>query len=68
MLGDHQQLVWIMGSSRSGSSWLLSMLESTGQVAPIDDPHLGHHLGIWRPIPLRWWEGPTYTDASAVRA
>jgi hypothetical protein len=43
-----------MGSSRSGSSWLLRMLESTGRVVPIDDPHLGHHLGIWRPIPLAW--------------
>jgi Sulfotransferase family len=54
MLGDHERLAWIMGSSRSGSTWLLRMLESTGQVAPIDDPHLGHHLGVWRPIPLAW--------------
>jgi LPS sulfotransferase NodH len=54
MLGDDQRLAWILGSSRSGSTWLLRMLERTGQIAPIDDPHLGHHLGIWRPIPLAW--------------
>jgi hypothetical protein len=23
-------------------------------VIPIDDPHIGHHLGVWRPIPLAW--------------
>jgi hypothetical protein len=43
-----------MGSSRSGSTWLLRMLADTGEVVPIDDPHLGHHLGVWRPIPLAW--------------
>jgi LPS sulfotransferase NodH len=43
-----------MGSSRSGSTWLLRMLADTGGVAPIDDPHIGHHLGVWRPIPLAW--------------
>jgi len=30
------------------------MLSSLDRVVPIDDPHLGHHLGIWRPIPLAW--------------
>ena len=24
------------------------------RVVPIDDPHIGHHLGVWRPIPLAW--------------
>jgi hypothetical protein len=48
------RLAWIFGSSRSGSSWLLRMLSSLGDVAPIDDPHLGHHLGVWRPISLAW--------------
>ena len=23
-------------------------------MIPIDDPHIGHHLGVWRPIPLAW--------------
>ena len=24
------------------------------RAIPIDDPHLGHHLGVWRPISLAW--------------
>jgi Sulfotransferase family len=48
------RLVWIFGSSRSGSTWLLKMLSDFDGVVPIDDPHLGHHLGVWRPIPLAW--------------
>lgn len=53
-LGRGNQLAWIMGSSRSGSTWLLRMLADTGRVVSIDDPHIGHHLGVWRPIPLAW--------------
>ena len=30
------------------------MLSELERVIPIDDPHLGHHLGVWRPIPLAW--------------
>lgn len=55
------RLAWIFGSSRSGSTWLLRMLAELDGVVPIDDPHLGHHLGVWRPIPLAWAvseEGP----------
>jgi hypothetical protein len=48
------RLGWIFGSSRSGSTWLLRMLAGLERVIPIDDPHLGHHLGVWRPIPLAW--------------
>lgn len=48
------RLAWIFGSSRSGSTWLLRMLAEFDGVVPIDDPHLGHHLGVWRPIPLAW--------------
>ncbi len=48
------RLAWIFGSSRSGSTWLLRMLSRLERVIPIDDPHLGHHLGVWRPIPLAW--------------
>jgi hypothetical protein len=47
-------LAWIFGSSRSGSTWLLRMLSELERVIPIDDPHIGHHLGVWRPIPLAW--------------
>jgi hypothetical protein len=49
-----QRLAWIFGSSRSGSTWLLKMLSDLEGVVPVDDPHLGHHLGVWRPIPLAW--------------
>ena len=48
------RLAWIFGSSRSGSTWLLKMLSDLEAVVSIDDPHLGHHLGVWRPIPLAW--------------
>jgi hypothetical protein len=48
------RLAWIFGSSRSGSTWLLRMLSELDRIIPIDDPHLGHHLGVWRPIPLAW--------------
>jgi Sulfotransferase family len=30
------------------------MVSQLNRVVPIDDPHLGHHLGVWRPIPLAW--------------
>ncbi|HEU4735399.1 MAG TPA: sulfotransferase [Solirubrobacterales bacterium] len=52
--GNEDRLAWIFGSSRSGSTWLLRMLSELSGVVPIDDPHLGHHLGVWRPIPLAW--------------
>ena len=51
---SEDRLVWIFGSSRSGSTWLLRMLSELDEAVPIDDPHLGHHLGVWRPIPLAW--------------
>ena len=51
---DERRIIWILGSSRSGSSWLLRMLSNLDGVVPMDDPHLGHHLGVWRPIPLAW--------------
>ena len=51
---QEQRLAWIFGSSRSGSTWLLKMLSDLEGVVAVDDPHLGHHLGVWRPIPLAW--------------
>jgi hypothetical protein len=51
---QENRLAWIFGSSRSGSTWLLTMLSDLKGVVPVDDPHLGHHLGVWRPIPLAW--------------
>jgi hypothetical protein len=54
LAATEDRLMWIFGSSRSGSTWLLRMLASLEGVVPIDDPHLGHHLGVWRPISLAW--------------
>jgi LPS sulfotransferase NodH len=51
---SEDRLVWIFGSSRSGSTWLLRMLSEVEGAVAVDDPHLGHHLGVWRPIPLAW--------------
>ena len=68
---DESRLVWIMGSSRSGSTWLLRMLCELDDATGIDDPHLGHHLGVWRPIPLAWAIGedrPTPTTLDEVKA
>jgi len=70
-LADHEdRLVWIFGSSRSGSTWLLRMLSELEATVPIDDPHLGHHLGVWRPIPLAWAaadEEPELTTLNDVK-
>jgi Sulfotransferase family len=49
-----QRLIWILGSSRSGSTWLTKMLAAHDEVVAIDDPHIGHHLSVWRPISLAW--------------
>lgn len=51
---SEESLVWILGSSRSGSTWMLRMLADLHGVVGLDDPHLGHHLGVWRPIALAW--------------
>jgi LPS sulfotransferase NodH len=68
---SEDRLVWIMGSSRSGSTWLLRMLAELDGAVPIDDPHIGHHLGVWRPIPLAWAAGkeePELTTLDEVKA
>lgn len=67
---DEDRLVWIMGSSRSGSTWLLEMLCELDGAVGIDDPHIGHHLGLWRPIPLAWAaaeEPPELTTLAAIK-
>ena len=67
---DEDRLVWIMGSSRSGSTWLLRMLCELEGAVGIDDPHIGHHLGLWRPIPLAWAtakEPPELTTLAEIK-
>jgi hypothetical protein len=63
---DEDRLVWIMGSSRSGSTWLLQMLGELEDAVAIDDPHLGHHLGVWRPIPLAWAAADQQPDLTTL--
>jgi hypothetical protein len=40
-----EPLLWIFGSPRSGSTWLLKMLAESPDVAPFDEPLIGLHLG-----------------------
>src|SRR5687768_11708960 len=40
-----RSLVWMLGSPRSGSTWLLNLLAAHPSVAPLDEPLLGGHLG-----------------------
>ena len=51
---DEDDLTWIFGSSRSGSTWLMKMLAEHPEVEAVDETGIGHHLGVWRPIPLAW--------------
>jgi LPS sulfotransferase NodH len=38
-------LVWVLGSPRSGSTWMLKLLESHPAVIPVNEPLIGWHLG-----------------------
>lgn len=38
------RFVWIFGSPRSGSSWLMRLLNARGGIATINEPYLGAHL------------------------
>jgi sulfotransferase family protein len=38
------KLVWIFGSPRSGSSWLLRLLTGQPDIAPINESYVGAHL------------------------
>jgi hypothetical protein len=67
---DESRMAWIFGSSRSGSTWLHRMLDDHPSVFSLNEPHIGHHLGIWRPIPLAWAtaeEPPELTTLSEVK-
>lgn len=40
------KLVWIFGSPRSGSTWLLNLLAAAPQIGKVDELAIGSHLGI----------------------
>lgn len=42
---DHK-FVWIMGSPRTGSTWVAYMLAEHRRVALVDEPLIGGHLGV----------------------
>lgn len=65
---EEDRLAWILGSSRSGSTWLLGMLAELAGVATIDDPHIGHHLGTWRPVSLAWAAADDPPDLTTLTA
>jgi LPS sulfotransferase NodH len=65
-IAEHR-IAWLMGSSRSGSTWLLRMLAELDGAVAIDDPHLGHHLGVWRPIPLAWAASEEQPEPTTLR-
>jgi hypothetical protein len=43
--GFESRLLWLFGSPRSGSSWLLQLLASHPAVVPINEPLIGWYLG-----------------------
>src|SRR5918994_6417073 len=38
------RMVWLFGSPRSGSTWLLRMLAKQPRIVPINEPLIGYHL------------------------
>lgn len=44
-----RKLVWIFGSPRSGSTWLLQLLAEQQRVIPIREPLIGVHLAPFAP-------------------
>jgi len=40
-------LVWMLGSPRTGSTWLLNLLTVDPRVVPVDEPAIGSHLGLF---------------------
>jgi hypothetical protein len=41
-----RHLVWMMGSPRSGTTWLLNLLAAHPRIRSLDEPLIGAHLGI----------------------
>lgn len=55
-----RSLVWIVGSPRSGSTWLLNLLRASPAVGVLDEPLIGAHLGLSAAATL----GVTAADAT----
>lgn len=50
------RLVWLFGSPRSGSTWLMRQLAGHPSVVPVNEPLIGQHLG------------PFFSDEPGIRA
>jgi hypothetical protein len=44
--GVESRLVWILGSPRSGSTWLVNLLASDRRAIKLDEPTIGMHLAV----------------------
>lgn len=42
-----RQLVWLLGSPRSGSTWLRHLLHESPRIATLQEPLIGTHLGMF---------------------
>ena len=42
-----RRLVWMLCTTRSGSTWLAGLLTAAGRVLKVDEPQIAAHLGIW---------------------
>jgi hypothetical protein len=42
-----ESLVWMLGSPRTGSTWLLNLMRISPRVVPVDEPAIGTHLGLF---------------------
>lgn len=40
----HGRLIWILGSPRTGSSWLMRLLAGHPEVLTVDEPYVGLHV------------------------
>src|SRR4051794_13337874 len=43
---SEDQVVWMVGSPRTGSTWLLNLMGLHKRVRAIDEPLIGAHLGL----------------------
>ena len=63
--------MWILGSPRSGSTWLLNLLRWHPRVVGIDEPLIGAHLGVHKtdvaPGLDPRYEGPPLVESEAAR-
>ena len=42
-----RKLVWVLGSPRSGSTWLMYLLQEPPRIATLQEPLIGMHLGLF---------------------